>query len=105
MDYYSMSDKGLLKELGHRVRDNRLNQNITQKKLAAMAGVSMTVIQNIEYGKTATITGFFRVLRALRLLEQLDIFLPVARFRPSEIVKLEGKRRQRASKEAATEGS
>ncbi|MEI7998791.1 MAG: helix-turn-helix domain-containing protein [Candidatus Omnitrophota bacterium] len=104
MDYYSMNDQGILKELGNRIRNNRLSSNISQKKLASQAGVSITVIQNIEYGKTATITGFLRVMRALRLLGQLDLFLPVARFSPLEIVKLEGKRRKRASKGVSSEG-
>lgn len=104
MDYYSMNDKGILQELGNRIRNNRLSSNISQRKLASQAGVSMTVIQNIEYGKTATITGFLRVMRALRLLGQLDLFLPVARFSPLEIVKLEGKRRKRASKDVSSEG-
>jgi putative transcriptional regulator len=104
MDYYSMSDAGILMELGGRIRDQRLNCNISQKGLAVKAGVSLKVIQNIEYGKTATITGFLRVMRALRVLGQLDLFLPKVRFDPLEIIKLEGKRRKRASKVVATEG-
>ena len=98
MDYYSMTDVGILRELGSRIRDKRLNSNITQNSLAAKAGVSLKVIQNIEYGKTATITGFLRVMRALRVLGQLDLFLPKVRFDPLEIMKLEGKRRKRASR-------
>ena len=98
MDFYSMSDTGILKELGGRIRDKRLNSNISQKELAVKAGVSYKVVQNIEYGKTATITGFLRVMRALRALGQLELFLPKVRFDPLEIMKLEGKRRKRASR-------
>ena len=82
MDYYSMTDKAILKELGSRIRDQRLNFNITQTNLAIQAGVSIKVIQNIEYGKTATITGFLRVMRALKSLGYLDDFLPKVRTRP-----------------------
>jgi transcriptional regulator with XRE-family HTH domain len=104
MDYYSMNDEGILKELGGRIRDKRLAANISQGSLATKAGVSLKVVQNIEYGKTATITGFLRLMRALNSLEHLDGFLPGVRFRPSEIIKLEGKRRKRASRVVPTEG-
>ncbi len=105
MDYYSMNDEGILNELGSRIRDKRLSSNISQDTLASRAGVSLKVIQNIEYGKTATITGFLRVMRALNALEHLDGFLPKVRSRPSELIKLEGKRRKRASRVILTEGN
>lgn len=98
MDYYEISDRGILKELGGRIRAQRLNVNISQKALAARAGVSLKVVQNIEYGNASTITGFIRLMRAMRVLEQLDVFLPIARFSPIEIVKLMGKRPRRASR-------
>jgi transcriptional regulator with XRE-family HTH domain len=103
MDYYSMNNAGILKELGSRIRDKRLSSNISQQGLAVKAGVSLKVVQNIEYGKTATITGFLRLMRALNALEHIDGFLPKAGFRPSEIYRLEGKRRSRASKTASIE--
>ena len=106
MDYYSMSGAGILKELGSRIRHKRLRSNISQIGLAAKAGVSIRVIQNIEYGKPSTITGFLRILRALKSLDHLDDFLPIVRFTPLEIVKMEKKkRRQRASRAGASERS
>ena len=105
MDYFSMTDKGILQELGSRIKDKRLSSNITQSDLAAKAGVSINVVQNIEYGKPSTILGFLRVMRALKVLNQLDLFLPKAPFRPSEIVKLEGKRRKRASRVVTAQGT
>jgi len=105
MDYFSMTDKGILQELGSRIKDKRLSSNIAQSDLAAKAGVSINVVQNIEYGKPSTILGFLRVMRALKVLNQLDLFLPKVPFRPSEIVKLEGKRRKRASRVARPQGT
>lgn len=105
MDYYSLSDAGILKELGNRIRNKRLNSNISQKGLAVKAGVSLKVIQNIEYGKTATITGFLRVMRALKSLDYLEDFLPMTRLDPLEVVKLQGKRRKRASRLVVPGGS
>ena len=106
MDYYSMTDVGILRELGSRIRDKRLNSNITQNSLAAKAGVYLKVIQNIEYGKTATITGFLRVLRALKSLDYLDDFIPkTGLLSPLEIMKFQRRRRQRASRVVKTDGA
>jgi len=105
MDFFSMTDKGILQELGGRIKDKRLSFNITQNNLAAKAGVSINVIQNIEYGKPSTILGFLRVMRALKVLNQLDLFLPKTPFRPSEIIKLEGKHRKRAYRVVRPQGT
>lgn len=102
MDYYSMSGAEILKELGNRIRNERLNANLSQNSLAVKAGVALRVLQNIEYGKTVAISNFLRVMRALNVLEQLDSFLPKSSYDPLEIVKLEGKRRKRASKNEAS---
>ena len=104
MDYYSMNNKAILKELGNRIRSKRLSSNITQTSLATKAGVSKRVIQNIEYGKPSTITGFLSVLRELKSLGYLDDFIPVTRLDPLEVVKLQGKSRKRASKEVTSSG-
>ena len=98
MDYYSMSGAELLKELGNRIRDERLNANLSQDSLAVKAGLSLRVVQHIEYGKTVTIKNFLRVMRALNCLDQLDYFIPKVSYDPLEIVKFEGRRRKRASK-------
>ena len=34
MDFYTLSDKGIEEELGHRIKTLRLRKNMTQKELA-----------------------------------------------------------------------
>ena len=37
MNFYGMSDKAILRELGRRVKQRRLAKNLTQESLAKMA--------------------------------------------------------------------
>ncbi|MCY0928281.1 helix-turn-helix transcriptional regulator [Streptomyces sp. H27-H1] len=55
-------------ELGNRIRDARLHADLTQEKLAEMAGVDRTTLQNTEAGKTdPKFSQLLRLARALRL--------------------------------------
>ena len=38
MDYYSMSDRAILREIGRRLKRKRLDRNMTQQTLADRAG-------------------------------------------------------------------
>ncbi|MFF1341162.1 helix-turn-helix transcriptional regulator [Streptomyces sp. NPDC058290] len=55
-------------ELGNRIRDARLHADLTQEKLAEMAGVDRTTVQNAESGKVdPKFSLLLRLARALRL--------------------------------------
>jgi hypothetical protein len=51
----------------------------------------------IEAGESVTLVSFVRVLRALGLLDALDRLVPEPTPSPIELLKLHGRRRQRAS--------
>ena len=106
MDFSIMTESTILAELGRRLRRQRLNSNITQIDLANKAGVSRSVVQSLERGEDATLGSLLRLLRALDLLDQLDAFLPDPGISPLQLVRLQGKRRQRAtgSRGQASEG-
>ena len=40
-------------EVGRKIRDIRINKNITQKKLAELAGISNTYLSDIERMRTS----------------------------------------------------
>ncbi len=103
MDFSIMSDKAILKELGSRVRRQRLNRNITQAELAENAGVGRTVVQKVEQGEECMLSGLIRIMRALSLLDQLDTFLPEPGLSPIQLARLQGRERQRASGERNSE--
>ena len=93
-----MTDQAILTDLGARVQRERLNRNTTQAELADRAGISRTVIQNLEQGRGCTLAGLIRILRALDLLAQFDAFLPDPGPSPLQLARLAGRTRQRASR-------
>ena len=97
MKFFSMNNRAVLKEIGGRVRRERLNQNTTQETLAGRAGVSRRVVLDLETGKGCGLSSFIEILRSLRKLDQLDAFLPDPGISPLQLAKLRGHERQRAS--------
>ncbi len=91
------TDEAILRELGERVARARIESQLTQANMAEQAGVSKRTIERIEAGTSAQMSSMLRVLRALGLLEGLNQLVPEPGPRPMELLKLKGKRRQRAS--------
>jgi len=91
------SDGAVLSELGSRMGAMRLTRNMTQAQLAREAGVSKRTLERIEAGRSAQITSFIRVLRALNVLERLELLLPPTRPGPMDLLKNSGRPPQRAS--------
>lgn len=101
-----MSDERLLQLIGERLAQLRLAKNLTQEQLAEQAGLGLRTVQRLESGEAATqLSGFVRVCRALGLLERLDALIPEQAISPIAQLKLQGKKRRRASgrKTAASE--
>lgn len=98
MSIHGMSDKAILREIGCRLRRMRLEKNISQQKLADMAGLNRTTIRDIEQGIPFGVLTLIQVLRALNALEELDSFLPDPGISPLQLAKMKGKERQRASR-------
>jgi transcriptional regulator with XRE-family HTH domain len=92
-----LTDDAVLAELGTRLERTRLERNLSQRELAAEAGVERKAVQRIEAGEPVKLTSFIRVLRALGLLDALDQLVPEPLPSPIELLKLHGKRRRRAS--------
>lgn len=83
-------------QLGERLKQARLNADMTQAEVADQAGVSRKAVLNAEKGK-APLEVFIAIMSALKLTSQLDNFLPVQDISPIQLAKLKGRKRQRAS--------
>ncbi len=83
------------RELGTRVRHHRLTRSLSQRELAARAGISVPTLRNIEREGQATLDAFIRVLMALGMSEQLA---PLLDTRATSLKSMEqaSKPRQRA---------
>lgn len=83
-------------ELGERLKQARLNTDMTQAEVAEQAGVSRKAVLHAEKGKVQLET-LIAIMVALKLTEQLNNFLPVQEISPIQLAKLQGRKRQRAS--------
>lgn len=84
-----------LKELGTRVRHQRVAQGLKQQELAAKAAVSEDALSALENGRSVTVESLVRVLQALGFREALINLLPAPVPSPIALQKLAGKERQR----------
>ena len=96
MDFYSIPDKAIQKEIGQRFKSLRLRKNMTQQALAEASMLSLNTIKSLEmgHGKIATIIS---VLRELGALNDLNNLVPEISISPIDIAKRQGKVRKRAS--------
>ena len=70
------ADDAALAELGRRIERHRLQAGWTQADLAREAGLGKATIERLEAGNAVRTNSLIRVLRALRLLENLDALIP-----------------------------
>ena len=96
MKTHEVSAVALCELLGERIRQARLNENLTQKETSLKAGLSVKAVQSVEAG-TATLHSVVATLQALNLADQLSLFLPMPEVSPVQLAKLKGKQRKRAS--------
>jgi putative transcriptional regulator len=84
-----------IRELGARVRRQRVAQGLKQQELAARAAVGKNVVSALENGRSVTVESLARVLQALGFRDALVNLLPAPVPSPIELQKLAGRERQR----------
>ncbi|MEQ9062804.1 MAG: helix-turn-helix transcriptional regulator [Vicingaceae bacterium] len=98
MDWYSITNQQAERRIGELLKNARLQKNMTQLDLSKKAGLSRVAISKIERGEGATLMSIIQLLRALKMLQNLDSLFPQTEVSPLELIKNQGKKRQRASK-------
>ena len=97
MNIENMSSAAIAEELGNRLRQARLNADLTQAEVASRAGLNRRTILNAEKGKVQ-LENLVAILVSIDMADQLDMFLPIQEISSVQLAKLRGKERQRASK-------
>ncbi|MFA6504909.1 MAG: helix-turn-helix domain-containing protein [Treponemataceae bacterium] len=93
----SLTDEAILREVGHRLVQLRIDLSWTQAELAERSGIGKRTVERLENGESVQAVGVIRVLRAFGLLETLDSLVPEASLHPMELLKKHTKPRRRAS--------
>jgi len=101
MPLNEISPAAIAEDLGNRLKQARLNANMTQVEVAELAGVTRKSVLNAEKGKTQ-LEVLIAIMIALKLTQQLNNFLPVVAISPIQLAKLQGQKRQRASRQRTT---
>jgi len=96
MSFVSMTDTAIADEMGRRLNGLRLRSNLSQQEVATSTGLSLKAVQTAEKGGSKLLT-YIKILRALNALDSLESFLPDHWISPLQLMKLKGKKRQRAS--------
>lgn len=99
---YILTDTELCNRIAAKIKTVRLKQNTSQAELADKSGVSISTIKRMEDGE---VKNFESLIRVLRTLGKLDIFIPLVeeeQLSPNEYYELDSKankpKRKRASK-------
>lgn len=95
---YLESDALILQKVGERIREMRLEQNLSQAQLAIKSGVSRGTLVNVEHGEPGSVLSLVQLLRGLNAFHLLEGFAKPARVSPIQLMDHQGKTRQRASR-------
>ena len=95
-----LSDRMILSGIGKKLKEWRLEMNLSQIDVAEQTELSLTTYLNFEHGKGGSMSNFMRVLRILNRLDSLEVFFQERPMSPILAQKIERgmKLRQRASK-------
>lgn len=94
----TLTDEAALAELARRAQRARLDRQMTQAALATASGVARPTVERFEASGVVHLPTLIRILRALGLLDRLDILLPETTVRPIEELENRGEGRKRASR-------
>lgn len=97
MQIRSQTDQVLAITVGERIQTLRLKKNISLEVLAENAGVSRQTLHLLLSQGKGTLINLIAVLRAIGELERLSSLLEEVRPSPLQILRMEGKKRLRAT--------
>ncbi|MCP4252628.1 MAG: helix-turn-helix transcriptional regulator [Candidatus Scalindua sp.] len=93
----NMSPVAIAEELGNRLKQARLNADLTQAEVASRTGLNRRTVLNAEKGKVQ-LENLVAILVSMDMADQLNMFLPAQEISPIQLAKLKGQERKRASK-------
>jgi len=105
-DIYALTDSAILVQIGAKLKETRIERNLSQKDLAASCGLSPFSISQMENGHNTSLLSLIMVLRALNRLEILEELLrekPMSPVALSEYMKKHPERKRAYNSKKAEE--
>jgi len=96
-----MSDADILLHLGNKIKEWRLQMNISQSELANRTLLSVLTIQKVEGGSGTSVSNLLRIMRQTGHLDLFDFAIKEPQISPVEYFEFQKKtkERKRASKQ------
>lgn len=95
-----MQDEEILRKIGVKLKEVRLEANMKQKELSERSGLSMFSISQIETGHNTSLLSLIQLLKALNRMDLLEPFLKEREVDPellARFVQSQQPQRQRVS--------
>jgi len=90
--------------IGERIKLYRLNQNLSQIKLAALSGLSRNAVQKAEKGLSGLDT-YVAIMTALGRINDLEAAFPEESISPVQLIERKKQKRLRASPQTDQEAN
>jgi transcriptional regulator with XRE-family HTH domain len=96
-NFYNNSNKELIRLWGEKLKELRLEANLSQASLAEQAGLGRNSVAEIEKGRNFSVGSLIALLRVLNQLDRLEGFFQKRQYdlTPMEIFEREQKKRKR----------
>lgn len=101
-NWTAMSDQAIMKSIGLFIKQQRLQKNKSQQKLAEDAGINRATLSLVEHGESSNFATIIQLLRVLGQLHLLQVFEYKEQVSPLQLAKLAKKERLRASSNKTT---
>lgn len=88
----------ILKELGLRIKRNRIDMQISQADFAKEAGISTHTLSVVENGGDVRLSNLIRILRVMNSLDNLNLLLPELSVNPEDYLVLKKERERTSTK-------
>ena len=88
MDLYVQTNDAIMRQIGSKLKELRIEKNMKQAELADASGVSVFTISSVENGKATSLLTIVQLLRALEHLDYLDSFFQEETLSPIAYAKL-----------------
>ena len=88
MDLYIQTNDAIMRQIGSKLKELRIERNMKQTELADASGVSVFTISSVENGKATSLLIIIQLLRALEHLDYLENFFQEEAISPIDYAKL-----------------
>jgi putative transcriptional regulator len=95
----------LLSSLGQKIKRMRLDCNWSRKEFGNRSGIAYSTLRRLESTGEASMSDYLKALRAMGALDELADLVKPPPVSPYELIRLHGKKRERASAGTAHQGA